>query len=72
MSIIGKSDVKGQLPSRFRTQTHLCQPDATGFPDKEPAGADPEENGSTENPPNFPSANGQKSIAMVTPKSVQD
>jgi hypothetical protein len=50
----------------------LCQPDATGFPHKEPVSADPEENDSTENPPNLASSSGQKPIAIVAPKNVQD
>lgn len=50
MSLIKQSDVKNHLSGRHRTEIHVArpesQPDATGFPHEESAGADPKVNDS--------------------------
>ena len=74
MSLIKKTDVKNHLSARHRTEIHLqpaIQADAIGFPYEDPAGADPIENDSTENPLSPSPSHGRKAT-IVPPKSVQD
>jgi|HubBroStandDraft_1064217.scaffolds.fasta_scaffold458208_1 hypothetical protein len=71
MNPIRKTDTP--LSVRQRTEIHLVgESDATGFPYEEPAGADPEANDSTENPPDPSPAGGRRPTAMAAPKSVRD
>ena len=75
MSLIRKTDVKNHLSARRRTEIHLqpaIQEDATGFPYEEPAGADPSESDSTENPRNLSPFRARKATAIALPKSVRD
>ena len=76
MSNIKQSDVKNHLSPRFNPKIHLCQPesepDATGFSEEEPAGAEAIGNDSAQNPPGVSPTGGRESIAGVAPKSAQD
>ncbi len=76
MSNIKQSDVKNHLSPRFNPKIHLCppesEPDATGFSQEEPAGAEANGNDSTENPLNLPSTSGREPIAGVAPKSARN
>ena len=76
MSNIKQSDVKNHLSPRFNPKIHLCppesEPDATGFSEEEPAGAEANKNDSTENPLSVSSAGGREPMAGVARKSARD
>jgi hypothetical protein len=75
MSLTKRADVKNHLSAHHRTEIHLtrpyCNSEATGFPHEESVGADPQNGGLVENPPNIPTPNEPETAPFIISKRVQ-